>query len=209
MRRLHVLGRKNHGKTTLVAELVAELTRRGWRIGTIKHTHHHHELDTPGKDSHRHRLAGSQVVGILSPRMNAVFWEPAPVAEPSSPPHIPGAVEAETHRYADFERFMHACDLVVVEGDTMTDADKIEVWRAGLESRPIAAGQPSILAMVTDDDLPQELASRQTPAGDARDDEAGDAGPPLLRFPRADLGPLLGWIEERYLKPLSREDSRQ
>ena len=62
MRRLHVLGRKNHGKTTLVAELVAELTRRGWRIGTIKHTHHHHELDTPGKDSWMHRQAGAREV---------------------------------------------------------------------------------------------------------------------------------------------------
>ena len=44
MRRLHIIGRKNHGKTQLVVELVEELTVRGLRVATIKHTHHHHEL---------------------------------------------------------------------------------------------------------------------------------------------------------------------
>ena len=56
--RIHVVGRRNHGKTTLLVELVEELCRRGLRVGTLKHSSHTHELDTPGKDSHRHRLAG-------------------------------------------------------------------------------------------------------------------------------------------------------
>ena len=45
MKRLHIIGGKNHGKTTLVVELVEEFTRRGMTVGTIKHTHHQHELD--------------------------------------------------------------------------------------------------------------------------------------------------------------------
>jgi len=73
MRRLHIVGRKNSGKTTFIVELVRYFTSSGLRIGTIKHTHHQHELDTPGKDSHRHREAGAQVVGILSRAMSAVF----------------------------------------------------------------------------------------------------------------------------------------
>ena len=36
-------------------------------VSTIKHTHHHDiELDTPGKDSHRHRLAGASEVIVAS-----------------------------------------------------------------------------------------------------------------------------------------------
>ncbi len=53
-RRIHIVGRKNSGKTTLIVELVSHLTNLDYRVGTIKHTHHHHELDTPGKDSFRH-----------------------------------------------------------------------------------------------------------------------------------------------------------
>ena len=72
--RIHIVGRRNSGKTTLVCELVAALTKRGYRVATIKHTHHHHELDTPGKDSWHHREAGAAAVGILSPRMTAMFF---------------------------------------------------------------------------------------------------------------------------------------
>ena len=51
--------KNDRGKTTLLIELVEELTRRGVRVGTIKHSSHSHELDTPGKDSFRHRQAGA------------------------------------------------------------------------------------------------------------------------------------------------------
>ena len=73
MKRLHIVGRKNSGKTTLIVDLVQLLTKNGCRVGTIKHTHHHHELDTPGKDSHRHREAGAELVGVVSRSMTAVF----------------------------------------------------------------------------------------------------------------------------------------
>ena len=77
MRRIHIIGRKNSGKTSLVVRLVEYYRTAGYRVGTIKHTHHHHELDTPGKDSFRHRQAGASAVGILAPTMNAVFWPQA------------------------------------------------------------------------------------------------------------------------------------
>lgn len=163
--RLHFVGRKNHGKTTLVAEVVGRLTELGYRIGTIKHTHHRHELDTPGKDSHCHRAAGAQCVGILSPQLNAAFWS------------VGAAVGDE--RYAAFDWMFASCDLVVVEGDTRTRGDKVEVWRAVPGDRPLAATDGSILAMVTDDQIPLP----------------GDA-----RFPRHPIDELLQWIVERYLQ---------
>ena len=143
MNRFHVIGGKNHGKTTLVAELVTHLSQLGYNVGTIKHTHHAHELDVPGKDSHRHRTAGATMVGILSRELSAAFW--------SSPSTDSDA--STTDRYAEFGPLFSKCDLVLVEGDSQTDAAKIEVWRAELGSVPLATRDRSIAALVTDDTI--------------------------------------------------------
>ncbi len=118
-----------------------ELTARGYRIGTIKHTHHQHELDTPGKDSHRHREAGATVVGILTRSLSAVFWQP----EKDS---------TSDDRYEAFAQSFADCHLTLVEGDTQTDAPKIEIWRKSLGSEPLAKTDASIQAVVTHDTIP-------------------------------------------------------
>lgn len=147
MKRLHVVGRKNHGKTTLVCDLTERLTQLGHRIGTIKHTHHQHELDTPGKDSHRHRTAGADRAGILSPKLNAIFWsETGPSKNQSSAP------PDGDQRYECFGEFYADCDLVIVEGDTQTRADKIEVWRAEVSDSPLARADTTIKLVVSDND---------------------------------------------------------
>jgi len=151
MQRIHVIGRKNHGKTQLVVELVEEFRRRGLRVGTIKHTHHRHELDTPGKDSHRHRTAGAQVVGILSPSMSAVFL---PAEDAFS----------DEDRYTAMAPLFSDCDLVVVEGDSQTSWPKVEVWRAMSQTAPLSAEDSSILAVVTDDRPP--VSTTVLPRGD-------------------------------------------
>lgn len=144
MNRIHLLGRKNHGKTTLMAELVEYLAARQIRVGTIKHTHHAHELDTPGKDSHRHRVAGAEVAAILSRSMNAVFWSPKATND-SADQNIAG------DRYAEFAPFFGECDLVLVEGDTTCPGVKLEVWRQSVGTEPMALSDPNIRAVVTDD----------------------------------------------------------
>jgi len=55
-----VAGTKNTGKTTLVTLLVSELVKRGFRVGTVKHTHV--KLDVQGKDTWKHRDAGAEIV---------------------------------------------------------------------------------------------------------------------------------------------------
>ncbi len=61
-----VVGPSDSGKTTLIESLVAELTDHG-RVATIKSIHHDIEIDTPGKDTHRHRTAGADtVVGLTA-----------------------------------------------------------------------------------------------------------------------------------------------
>lgn len=138
--RVHIVGRKNAGKTTLVCELVRELCRQGIRVATVKHTHHAHELDTPGKDSHQHREAGAAGVGILSPKMKAAF--------------VPcDRYSASTDRYAEFDVMFSDCELIIVEGDLNSSQAKVEVWRKIVGEPPYAANDASIAAVITDDDV--------------------------------------------------------
>ena len=168
MNRIHIVGRKNSGKTTLVVDLVKWLTSQGYQVGTIKHTHHHHELDTPGKDSFEHREAGSTAVGILSPAMNAVFW-PNPNSEDAESENAELQAEA---KYEQFSALMDQCDLVLVEGDSKTKATKLEVWRAENTSEPMIAKYDDFAALVTDDEYETQL--------------------PVLR--RSDIPTLAKWI---------------
>ena len=67
-----VVGKSGTGKTTLMVRLIAELKRRGYRVGTVKHDVHGFDIDTPGKDSWRHAAAGSDVVFVASPQKLAM-----------------------------------------------------------------------------------------------------------------------------------------
>lgn len=148
MNRFHIVGGKNHGKTTLVVDLVREFCSRGVCVGTIKHTHHQHELDTLGKDSQRHREAGAGIAGILSRSMNAIFWPSVHNRDEAT-----DAEQTPDDRYSSFEPMFRHCDLVLVEGDTRTIAPKLEVWRAVNKTSPIADSIVNVRAIVTDDSL--------------------------------------------------------
>ena len=70
-----VTGLKNSGKTRVVEALTKELTGRGYKVGTLKHTADDFTLDTPGKDTSRHRAAGSTATAILQENTTAVFLD--------------------------------------------------------------------------------------------------------------------------------------
>lgn len=61
------------GKTTLLEGVIAELDRRGHRVGAVKHDAHRLELDTEGKDSWRLRQAGSVSTVLMGPNQLAWF----------------------------------------------------------------------------------------------------------------------------------------
>ena len=63
-----VAGESDSGKTTLIERLVPRLAERG-RVGTVKSIHHEVEIDTPGKDTHRHRSAGAESVVGVTPEL--------------------------------------------------------------------------------------------------------------------------------------------
>jgi len=74
-RAVAVTGFKNSGKTRVVEALTAELTERGYKVGTIKHTADTVTLDSPGKDTERHRKAGSRATAILQEEAAAIFLD--------------------------------------------------------------------------------------------------------------------------------------
>ena len=76
-RAVAVVGFKAAGKTRVVEALVAELTRRGYRVGTLKHTTDDQPLDKQGTDTWRHAEAGAVSSAILSDNRTAIFLKRA------------------------------------------------------------------------------------------------------------------------------------
>ena len=89
MRIFGVTGWKNAGKTGLMERLVTEITQRGFTVSTLKHAHHSFDVDHPGKDSHRHRVAGASQVLLASRTRWALMTELRDAAEPPLSNNLP------------------------------------------------------------------------------------------------------------------------
>ncbi len=68
-----ILGYSDSGKTLLVEVLCRELTRRGRRVGTLKHDGHGHVYDRAGSDTWRHRRGGAVASVVFSAGEMALF----------------------------------------------------------------------------------------------------------------------------------------
>lgn len=63
MKVFSVIGITQSGKTTTVEQIIGELTRRRYSVGSVKDIHFEaFALDTPGTNTDRHRQAGSSLV---------------------------------------------------------------------------------------------------------------------------------------------------
>ncbi len=120
----------NTGKTTYIVELIAELTRRGVRVGAIKHDAHEFEIDKQGKDSWRFARSGAQVVAVVSQTKCAVMdYRPVSFAETVS-------------RIKDV-------DIIIAEGWHSEAENRIAVYRSDSGS-PLKAPARDCLAVVSD-----------------------------------------------------------
>ena len=64
---LGVVGHRKSGKTTVIESIVQELTKRGYRVATAKHTgQKSFSMDAKGKDTWRHSMAGANPVVCVS-----------------------------------------------------------------------------------------------------------------------------------------------
>ncbi len=63
-----VVGSKKSGKTTAVETLVKGLTKRGYKVATVKHIPEtNFTIDTKGKDTWRHAKAGAHIIISVAP----------------------------------------------------------------------------------------------------------------------------------------------
>lgn len=162
-----VAGWKNSGKTTLVAKLVREIVRRGYRVATVKHSHHDITFEADGTDSARHRKAGAQQVAVVSPRRWTLLRDDGDVTwrEEAEPP------------LASIVAQLEPADIVIVEGMKEAPIAKIEVRRTGQgDGRPLAEGDPLVFAVASD----RTHASQRVPSF-GLDDVAGLADALLAR----------------------------
>jgi len=130
-----IVGWKNAGKTGLMERLVTEMTSRGLRVSTVKHAHHSFDVDHPGKDSHRHRIAGATEVLLASRNRFALMHELRDAPEPTLSTLL--------------ER-LSPVDLVLIEGYKRDAHPKVEAHRASTGNPLIASGDPTIRAVASD-----------------------------------------------------------
>ena len=135
-------GYSGSGKTTLIEQLIPLFTARGLRVSLIKHAHHTFDVDTPGKDSYRHRHAGCTEVLVTSSRRWVLMHE------------LRGAEEPDLS-----EQLMHLspCDLVLVEGFKHDPIAKIEVYRAVTGEPLLHPHDANIVAVASDAVLDTKL----------------------------------------------------
>ena len=94
-------GWSGSGKTTLIEQVIPRLSALGFVVSLVKHAHHSFDVDQPGKDSFRHRLAGCREVLVSSPTRWALMHE------------LRGAPEMTMQEAL---RRLSPCDLALVEG---------------------------------------------------------------------------------------------
>ena len=138
MRIYGVVGWKNAGKTGLMERLVTEITRRGISVSTVKHAHHSFDVDHPGKDSHRHRVAGAKEVLLASRNRFALMHELREEEEPT---------------LGELLTRLSPVDLILVEGYKRDSHPKVEAHRAETGNPLIATDDPTIRAIATDTPL--------------------------------------------------------
>jgi molybdopterin-guanine dinucleotide biosynthesis protein B len=129
---ISIVGKSRSGKTTFIEKLIAELKRRGHRVGTIKHTFHGFDIDWEGKDSWRHKQAGADSVMMAAPGKVVLVKDE-------------GATTLD-----DYEPYFRDVDIVVTEGFKKGNKPKIEILRAARNTQPLCSNDDKLFALVTD-----------------------------------------------------------
>ena len=177
------VGKQNSGKTTLLVKLIAELSERSVKVGTVKHhSHTGFEFDIVGKDSWRHRQAGSRFTVVAAPDQIASI-QSADVDEETPLSRI---IEQMTAAAVDL-RGAPTLDVILVEGYRQSGYPTIELFRAANPKdaeRSVGSEGNRIIAVVTD--IPRvvdEAASLAIP----------DSEVPVFGF--EDIGELADFVQ--------------
>ena len=138
MKILGVVGWSGSGKTTLILELIVAFTRREFAVSTVKRAHHDFDIDTPGKDSYRHRHAGAAEVIVASDRRWALIHE---------------LRDEQPTAFEDLIGHLKPVDLLIVEGFKHHAHPKLEVFRPSVGKPKLWPTDPEIFAVASDAEL--------------------------------------------------------
>jgi molybdopterin-guanine dinucleotide biosynthesis protein B len=140
---ISIVGTSKTGKTTFIEKLIPVIKGKGLKVATIKHHHLDFEIDRDGKDTYRHKKAGSSTVVLSSPHKIALVRD----------------VEREVSLRDIVSRYIEDADIIITEGYKKEDTPKIEIYRHINKVSPLCLHDKTILAVVTDKhidtDIPQ------------------------------------------------------
>jgi molybdopterin-guanine dinucleotide biosynthesis protein B len=129
-----IVGKSDSGKTTFLEKLLPELTRRGYRIATVKHDVHGFEVDREGKDSWRHKQAGAHTVVISSPKKVALIRD----------------VEKDLTLEEIRDKLIQDVDLILSEGYKKDVQPKIEIFRKEKHKELLCTKEDNLVGIVSD-----------------------------------------------------------
>ena len=94
-----VVGGKHSGKTTIIQQLITELKKRGYKVGTIKHMPRIQTMDSPAPahDTWKHSEAGAEIIVAVPQNETVVFVK-------------------KKQKLNDIADFLHGMDYVLLEG---------------------------------------------------------------------------------------------
>jgi len=135
-----IVGKSNSGKTTLLEKLIALLTDRGYKIGSVKHAHDGFEVDKEGKDSWRHRKAGAMATLVITENKIAL-------------------VKDDKRDYSEkMKSYLSDMDIILAEGFKKQNLPKIEIFRTqSVHKQPLCMVDQNLIAFVTDSDYKPEV----------------------------------------------------
>jgi molybdopterin-guanine dinucleotide biosynthesis protein MobB len=178
------VGKQNSGKTTLLEKLIATLSDHAIRVATIKHhSHAGFEFDIKGKDSWRHRQAGSIHTIVAAPDQIASVHRTEHEVDLQT---LIDMLCFETSHLGDASR--EAPHIILVEGYRHAKLSTIELFRAGNpadEERELGAEGNEIIAVVTN--MPRVAAQAQ------------EQELPVFDF--EDISPLAHFLIDRFITP--------
>ncbi len=114
-------------------KLIPELKRMGLQVGSIKHDVHGFEMDQPGKDSWRHKQAGSKISIISSLQRIGMVMD----------------VDHD-HSLDELALFFPGVDIILAEGYKRKDKPKVEIFRREVHSQPLCWNDETLIALMTD-----------------------------------------------------------
>ena len=135
-----IVGKSDSGKTTLLEKVIALLTDKGYKIGSVKHAHDGFEIDKEGKDSWRHRKAGASATLVITENKIAM-------------------VKDDTTSYIEkMQSYLSDMDIILAEGFKKQNLPKIEVFRTkSVHKEPLCMNDENLIAFVTDSDYKPDV----------------------------------------------------